>query len=329
MEDYDTLLNTTRNLEQQYIKDKIEKYSNQVVSLLQEIEQYKEANENLRMQEDSLREELELCKVRNGELEKLLKEGNGKGKKKNDDSRIRELEKELAEQKKLSTANEKRILNENEEIINELKTALENSKETGTKGKKEGNELKDLQKEILKTLRQHAAATEARILKIESAIQGTKLQGSSSFAEATKKFKDEIEALKIENDILKSNEKKGKEQCDSIVLLRDSIESKNRTIEVQKEQIQKLNEKLNKTKEFAISNPFDENAAKTADPWALDLPKAEPVGKKNKVAKKEASKKADKPVNVENIIRKDNNDFFNNLSFNNSSPIVERKKNFK
>lgn len=352
MENYETLSNRTRDLEQKYISYIIEEYNNEIIKLSKQIEEHKkQKGENstaeleneikkLQRKNEDLTELLENSEKKFEELSKNLQTNSEKGKKNNKKDEESNLKMKEANSKIKDLMAKIKLL---EGEISDLKKTNESkpnkSNDNARKITKPDNliikndidEIKGLQKEILKSIKHSTNSSEGKMSKIEVAIQNLKTEEKTGMVGATRKLKEEVESLRMENEILKSKEKMIKEYEDKVALLKDSVESKNRAIEAQQQQIKKLNEKLKKEAELSIpplNNPFEDNA-NSGDPWALNIAKTEPIVKKKKDSKKEPSKKMDKPLSVENIIRNDNQSFFNNLSFGNSSPIAERKKNPK
>lgn len=292
MDEYERLSNNTRNLEQKYTEYIIEKYS-------KAIEEMKTHAAPI-VSEDSEKKINELAREK-ASLEEKLRESELK---------IKKLEKLENESKKIDKSEDmtevKSILNEiksgHQETLNLIKKILNNR---NTTGKKEPKDLVEYQNRI-------------------------------------KTLEDEIEDLKGENSRLKKNEQLVKEHKDSIVLLKDSIENKDKTILSQKQEINKLNEQLKKER---LNNPFGKEdmiteTIKSTDPWTVkSMGSIEPateswdykksvdplpaISKKPRATKNEDKKK----VNVGNIMKEENKSFFNDLSFSNSSPVIE--KSFK
>lgn len=292
MDEYERLSNTTRNLEQKYTEYIIEKYSKAI-------------------------EELKITPILTDESEK----------------KINELTREKA-------SLEER-LQESELKIKKL-----------TDGTKKGNEIENIleMKTILKEIKSGHEETLNLVKKILNTSNKTTGKHNSTdvieYQNRIKTLETEIEDLKEENMKLKKNEKQMKEYNDTIVLLKDSIENKDKTILSQKQEISKLNEQVKKER---LNNPFGKEDLITetiknkplTDPWTVksigsiesvtepwnskQITNLEPAAtKKTKVNKNESKKK----VNVGNIMKEENNkSFFNDLSFSNSSPVIE--KSFK
>lgn len=303
MKEYEAVAQNTRNLEQEYISQIIDKYSNRIGKLQKQIEtmrdQHAAALEEVRTARD-LREQ-----VNRLEMQRSM-----------DEQKLLEYECAMAGLKQsLAESNEqKRTVTDN--VVVPRSEGIE--------------ELRSIQEEVLKGLKQLASSTERRISNLED--RTSRLAAGQDSTEIIKKLKSEIEALQDRNEFLQSSVKQLEEQKDSIVLLKDSIESKDKIIESQRQQIQKLNEKLKKesvlhdTLNFGshLADPFNEK--ENVEPWALVMPKSEPAPKKKKETKRSGNKGNGKIVNVGNIIREENKSFFNNLSFNNSSSPVHEKK---
>lgn len=221
----------------------------------------------------------------------------------------------------------------------------------------------DLEKQVL-TLTKEKEKLEKRLLNQEASTRGSKAQENDSIIEEIrekhqesiklinqivkklnekqvastgigvqtdqqgriKRLEDEIENLRSENSQLAKREK---EQKDRIILLKDTVESKEKTIQTQKAQIEKLKKEANsleneRGKDIIMPEIPSAMISVQADPWAL--PKETPAPKKQKNVKKEVKK-----INVGSLIREDNKSFFNDLSFSNSSPVVDKnlKRSFK
>lgn len=303
MEEYETLAQTTRNLEQEYIAQIIVKYNNRIKELQEQAEAIKSQHT-------------------------VSPDGS---------KTIEELREEISRLEKQRSMDERK-LREYENVIAGLRLSLAES--TSQKHLTVGNnaapgnegidELKRIQEEILKSLRQLVSSTEHRMSGLEERVCRSAADHGS--VEVIKKLKSEIEVLQDKNEALQSNSKLLKEQKDNIILLKDSIENKDKIIESQRQQIQKLNEKLKRESvlpnplhfEESPTNPFSDKE-NIEDPWALVAHKNEPVSRKKKEPKKGTAKAGERTVNVGNIIRDENKSFFNNLSFNNSSPVLEKK----
>ncbi|ELA41178.1 uncharacterized protein VICG_01777 [Vittaforma corneae ATCC 50505] len=324
---YERLSRATRNLEQEYTRHLVVNYSERVSqlnmlidSLRQEVSNSEESRGKFEDSRNKLEESKSRCKDLERKIENLLREKSEmEGKLEAAEEKIENLQKKL-----------------NKIVASELRNENANSV---------------CEETILKELRSNHDETVKLIRQINKKIPDTKVaeDGQTGIYQGKiKALESEIEDLKSKNSLLSRNERTIKEQKDSIVLLKDSIEGKEKTIQSQKSQIEMLNKQIEKMH----NNPFEvdfidgksdnmvstgviavqqkENKINTvdskntiSDPWALKIPREPPLSKK---AKKNA-----KTVNVENIIREDNKSFFNDLSFSNSSPVVEKsfRKAFK
>lgn len=302
MEEYETLAQATRDLEQEYVSQIIHKCNGRIREL-------QEQTKAIKSQHAASPDESKVIKE--------LKE------------KINQLEKQRS--------TDERKLHEYEDVVADLKQSLAEtaiqkqlavSSSAMASGGEGTRELRKVQEEILKSLKQLVSSTERRMSDLEEHVRRSAVDHDS--VEIIKKLKSEIETLQDKNESLQDNARILKEQKDSIILLKDSVGNKDKIIESQRQQIQKLNEKLKRESilagplhpEESSANPFS-NKENIEDPWALAVHKDEPASKKKKESKK--SKCNEKTVNVGNIIRDENKSFFNNLSFNNSSPILEKK----
>lgn len=300
MKSYEMLSNRTRNLEQQYISEIVAKHS-----------------------------------TTGAEIE-YLKE------------RIKMLEEEISIKEKerinISAEYEDRIKNhlKREEELNAeiLRLKSEQGSDFNNTGlsKKDINEIKASQKDILKNFGKFVNFTETTLTKLENFLE------SNSLDSTQRKLRIENDTLKDENFNLKKIQSKLNEYKDRSVILKDNLDNKMKIIEEQKKKIVELTDKSSKNEsawslknmETAKTNMWDLNRKtddkktisdklkeEPKDPWALTFPKNEPIIKKPKNTNKKTIKNA---VNVENLIKDENKSFFNNLSFNNSSPVINEKK---
>lgn len=301
MKEYDLVANKTRNLEQQYTSYIIKKFQ-------AKIKQLETLSENT---PDNKSLEIEILKKSNSELKKeielktkMIQEYESKLCK-GDDEKVLQLNSIIDDLKRNETANLKKI------------EQMEEKKKESKLSDKDIKEIKNTQKEILKNFNLFISNTESTLQKLETQLDTQSLL-------QIKKLKDEMENLKNENMNLKMNSKIVEEQRDKISLLKDSLDTKARIIEQQKKKIEEMSEKLKDGPILPeISFDLKNKDQKTlVDPWTQNISKDQP--KKGKKAAS-ASKKA-KAVNVEELIKEDNRSFFNNLSFTNSSPVINEKK---
>lgn len=185
-------------------------------------------------------------------------------------------------------------------------------------------------------------------IKLEEEVQKLKNRGEGADHSALRKKICDLEAEIDSFDSKKYQTEKDqtviKDQKDTIVLLQDSVSSKEKIIEKLTGQIDKLK---NQT-EYAHGDDIIKPQRSMANPFGADVQPgggAKPRGanksknacdevleqkkprKQTKGLLDDSKKKTDstKLVSVENLIRDDNKSFFNNLSFTNSSPAVDKK----
>lgn len=296
MEEYEKLQNNTRNLEQKYTVYKIAQLADKIVDLKEKLKNNSSKGSTL------LENEISILKRNVADLEKKLEISN--------------KDKAALEQ----------ALDEEKSKIDERSNDKykENKSKNGTL-EKSIKEIQESQKEANKSLKQLLKSIESKDLNVaDDSYLNKKIQ----------ELEVKLEDLKAKNIQMEKNEKFYKEQKDSIVLLKESVESKEKTIQSQKLVIERLTEQLKNEKK--LHNPFEndviipelknENKQNQSNPWSISFPKEE-----QPVPKKKGTQKKDKNVNVENIFKEENKSFFNNLSFTNSSPIIGKKfkKNFK
>lgn len=321
-EQYEKLSRATRNLEQEYAKHLVVTYSEKISQLNALV--------------DSLRQEVSSAKESRSMLE------DSKNKLEESKNRHRCLEEELNNLLKEKSSIERK-LGAAEKEIDGLHKQL-NKAETLELGNRNANGV--CEETILKELRTNHEETVRLIKQMNRKTPGAKVSEDSQmgiYQSKIKALESEIEDLRSKNSLLLRNERATKEQKDSIVLLKDSIESKEKIIQSQRTQIEVLNKQIEKmhnnpfevdfvsskgdgkapagaipvqSKENKINAGGSNGTDAVSDPWALKITRDVPTSKK--------AKKSAKAVNVENIIREDNKSFFNDLSFSNSSPVVEK-----
>lgn len=189
------------------------------------------------------------------------------------------------------------------------------SKKRGDIEEEAMRELKEKNEEALKLLKQISK-------KLESARHETGTQ--IEYQSRIRKVEEELEEERMKNQALQRAEK---EKRDNGILLKGTLEEKERMIKEQRDEIKKLREENSELRIPRIPGLIVPEAASTGmkqpEPWGLQtLPEV----------KKAKSVKKTKAVNVEKIMREENEStFFNDLSFSNTSPNIDRKykMNFK
>lgn len=303
------LQNSTRNLEQEYAKWKISQLAGTIE-----------------------------------ELKKTLKEAQAKRVSNEPNSKVADLESKITKLEKESESKEllEKALNTERERVKELDMKLEKMKNKtdgeyvseNQNNKKNEFEKLDLEK-CVRDIKESQIETKSILKQLAKSLEG----GEDSYLR--KKIADleeKLEDLRSKNLQLLKNDKNFKEQKDSVALLKEALETKEKIIQSQKLAIEKLNEQLKAANR--IQDPFggdvvvgSKNEMSGALPWSVNQPQI-PVPKKKGATKKvqnAAEQPPEKKVNVENIFRDENKSFFNNLSFTNSSPVVTKKfkQNFK
>ncbi|KAM0680629.1 hypothetical protein GINT2_001317 [Glugoides intestinalis] len=292
MEQYQKLADTTRNLEQQYVQQLVSKCNSIIADLsLQGSTLQSKAQTNSFTEETNRK--YDDAKKRCLEFEKRVLELT------KEKETLEKRQKSLEEKPKI---NEKKQNEDTSRILAEMHTKHEETI-------KLVNQLIKKLGEITKT-------------PIES-----KSKIATEYQSRIKALEDELEEAKLRNSNLQKNEKEHK---DNIILLKDTLEEKEKLIKKQKAQLENLKKEIdplapNKEGEMFLSEIPSEFTLGQKDPWALQ--KA-PVAKKQQRTK---NIKDNKKVNVGNLIRDENKSFFNDLSFSNSSPVVNKtfKKDFK
>lgn len=293
MEQYQKFADTTRNLEQQYVQQIVSKCNSRIADLSLQISALQSKAQTASFTEETNRK-YDDVKKRCQELEK----------------RVLELtkEKEALEKKQKAPEDKPKgsVKKQNEEDTNKILAEMHAKHDETIK----------LVNQIIKKISETAKQP------IES-----KSKVSTEYQSRIKALEDELEEAKVRNSNLQKIEKEHK---DNIVLLKNTLEEKEKLLKQQKMQLEKLKKEVdplapNKEAEMIISEIPSGFIGGQKDPWALE--KA-PIVKKVKTTK---VTKDNKKVNVENLIRDENKSFFNDLSFSNSSPVVNKafKKNFK
>lgn len=168
-----------------------------------------------------------------------------------------------------------------------------------------------------------------RHVKAEARLEGElqKLRGGGLDTSVLRKRISELEAeVESFGDKRRQLESDGaviKQQRDTIVLLQDSVASKDKVID-------RLTGQIDRLKRDGACGETIVPQRPVADPFVAQPSGAQPKKGKGVLASKlrdapDAGKKGEKLVNVGSLIRDDNKSFFNNLSFTNSSPAADRR----
>jgi len=303
--DYEALSRRTRNLEQEYTRHILSTASERVRHLESQLEIALVKLSEAKGSEDRL----------NNEIARL-------------NSEIAKLNSEVAKKDHLSINNNTTTTDRsNEKALNEIRNRQ--------------NEMNELIREIKRRLEDGGSQEvyQARIKALER----------------------EVEELRMKGGQQSKQEKTIKEQRDSIVLLKDTVETSGKTLQQQKREIEVLKEEIEKIRRNPLegglvsgfnsgfksansgplitssgsisgnSGPMPTNntirpatEAKPTANSANPLKNKENIMNNQKKRKPKALKTT--TVNVNEIIKEDNG-FFNDLSFSNSSPVAERTFN--
>lgn len=313
------LASSTRDLEQEYTKHVFEMHSKRVAGLQREIsilnkriEEMQHSNrEELRNSEtleelDELRRLLALEQSRANEAIVDLKLAR---------SRCEELEKEIRNisecrypsdsmavpaSTKHDTALIEQVSNTQKEILRIVHTMWQSLEE----GNKTASHVEELVKQNLLKRKDGSlmdTALEKRLLEREKELE---------------KLRDENLRLQEETSL----ERTAREETKStIVLLRSTIDSKDKVIQRQMSEIERL-------KKLA-HNPFGEQytdrlACIAENRKDINEPKHP---KKKKLQNEKTGSSNKKNIDITKLIKNENRSFFNNLSFTNSSPMPDKK----
>lgn len=328
MDLYQKLANKTRNLEQKYTKYIIEKYSKRIEELTQE-------NYNKNSEELVLTKNIQELNKKNRELENKLVLNNGDL---NNNCINKELnsinlkQEEIVELIKQINKEVENLRKENSNLIRELETLrTKNNKNKEVENNNLFKELESLRKENNNLFKEVESLKTKNNGNISKEVDNLRKENNNLLKEVeslrsknNKNISKEVETNKniskeVENNNLLKNEKIIKEQQDMILLLKDSIQNKEKKINQQFEEIKKLEKK---NEQWVLPKTEIENIKNNNDPWAL--PKLENL----KELKPKNVKKS--KVDVGKIIKEENKSYFNDLSFSNSSPVEKSfRKGFK
>lgn len=330
MDEYEILANRTRDLEQEYTRRVFERYTRDIRTLKNEIEELQQG--------DSPDGTIDALKARIQELERERDA--------NEDKHKKELEK---------------LTRENTDVKKNKTT-----KGNGDSDDKLTTIIND-QKEVLQLIRDFSMAQssfKSHIIKLESElekfrknekkleIEMASIKTTSSFPADTVSLRKKINELEAEietlNDKKYQNDKNAKmigDQRDTIVLLEDSVANKNKVIESQAKEIARLKKESHNpfgddmiTLDQGHKDAEKKSISKTENPYEQIAPiakkaKKEPVKKQvggniktnSTVGKPKIPIKEDEVlVSVDKLIQNENKSFFNNLSFTNSSPTIDK-----
>lgn len=336
MKTYEILSNHTRNLEQQYISEILASHSNditeienlklKILKLEKEILEIKEEkNENYQNKikeclerENKLLSEIERLKTQLKDSNNKIDNNNMPASDNNINSSSNISKKDVSEIKasqKDILKNFNKFINSTENTLGKLEKYLEkNNFDTILKKLKEENDLLKDENFNLKKVQ-----VELQEYKDKNVLLKDNLESKNRIIEEQKK---KIEDLKnnsinsniISNDVIKDDPWSLKNMENKSLINSNFNEKKNKKVNEKK--IKSNNEVLNLNKNGKVLN---ENKI---DPWTLTFPSVEPIVKKPK----NVANKPKTVVNVESLIKDENKSFFNNLSFNNSSPVINEKK---
>lgn len=328
MDEYHSLASRTRDLEQKYISLIFKEHSKQLGDLEAELE---------RRQEEPAADpqSSEVISELRGQIARLTKEKNSL-----EASLLDEQEKAADLQKMLETEQPGALSRKDTTKENaELKSMLEKARSSGQTDSAVLAQLEKTQKEMLALVKNFASISEdcrARVTRLEKTA-GNEPQPLSQYKRIAE-LEREIECLRSKNYELERSQRQADGKKDTIVLLEDAVAKKEKIIERQEEVIRQLRAQT--------ANPFGTDTIQPVNPFgggkvvvdgparamAADVPVKriaanEPVLKKKTNEATALKKKAvpKKMVSVENLIRDGNKSFFNNLSFTNSSPAVDKR----
>ncbi|KAI5168714.1 hypothetical protein PAEPH01_0355 [Pancytospora epiphaga] len=358
MDEYSALANKTRNLEQEYINQTFVAHTKEIAILRKSVAEYEEKEhqkediEGITGKLRKLEEENEDGKL---EIKKLKKENieNIKQVKAHEDSlkeatnRIKELEEEnnCLHTQADNEDKWKRQGKKNASVRNETVNS-----QGGVLSIEAISNLSDKQDQILHDIKELVSLREeyrARIDLLEAEIKAYKANEEKYSKNAHKlrgsEGKEDVAALRQRIIMLEKEnnqhvrdayahektEKMVKEQKDSIALLQDSVSNKDKVIERLTAQVERLKKAKDHEGDVEQADIIKPQRSVVNDEEAVGRVPFNGVERLGKPTKKvAASKQRNAPpklVSVEKLIKEDNSQFFNNLSFTNSSPMPDKK----
>lgn len=295
MEQYFRLASRTRDLEQAYTKQTHMKYSIRVKELENEIAQLKIKIERITNEpkEETEQEKEEITKQMNEELKEMKKKYN----------EIKEKYDKIENKKNKKTEqanNENRIWEEINTAQKELTRMTHTIRDAVEENKLTGTRLESMVKRLASNRTGNKKEENNKILEI--AIEGR-------LEEAKSKIKELYEENEKYKEIIQRERREKEDTKSTAVILRSTIENKEKIIQKQMAEIEKLKK--------AAKHPFEAGMAEGVACVPEEKPKSD--------AKKRKARQETKEIDIKSLIKAENKSFFNNLSFTNSSPMPDRK----